>query len=392
MTKHLQGRPVFVVSQWWPSYYKCGVATAAEQHSCALETLGLKVVRIGSQPIELPGYKNYEHITASGLSAFYSKPKVDTEKIKEVLKLHKPLAIYIEGWQLALHERFIVIAKEFGVPVILISHGVTLHAISMRPLDIIRSLAWLKYRLVTLPLLLKKISVLVVLSKTSTSDRFYDRKLAVKYGRSVLGIRNTTTFSVKAPPSNSRKRVGVLANFSRVKNQMGIIDLFADPRLSHLDLWLYGGGDKRYRIRCEEFAARLSLKNIYFIDPNNYSPEAFLAQVDLVLSLSITECLPYSLIEAMAVGRIFVATNVGASAELLGGVCVENVQQAKAEILRLTSDAKTSSDLSRVGLRQIEDEFRERHVVQSILETIEFWSKLPRPLLEKALTPSSVGP
>jgi glycosyltransferase involved in cell wall biosynthesis len=109
-------------------------------------------------------------------------------------------------------------------------------------------------------------------------------------------------------------------------------------------------GNEEYAQRCFDLAASLGITDVAtFEGPVPSSREAFVAGQVVVLS-SISEGLPYSVIEAMMCGRATVSTNVGGVAECVGdtGLVVQPRDPAAfaGACLRLLRDRRERHEMA----------------------------------------------
>ncbi len=123
---------------------------------------------------------------------------------------------------------------------------------------------------------------------------------------------------------------GTFGTLSPQKGTERLLRLWTHPELRHIRLLLFGNDhDGKY----ERLAESLSLRNVEFRGP--YSEGSFAqnaAEVDFAIITSIVEGYPLVAIELMACGVPFVATNVGACAELAGD---------SSEIILMEHDAES---------------------------------------------------
>ena len=157
------------------------------------------------------------------------------------------------------------------------------------------------------------------------------------------------------PPSPprvaTRSRIGVIGRLSPEKG----VDIFLDActilleRGMEFDALIVGDGVQRERL--EKSAAALGLLNerVHFLGHLPAS-RALYEDLDLVVIPSRTEGLPNVLLEAIGVGRLVVATNVGAIPEVLGGTRAGILVQSgdAASLAAAIEDALTISDQNRV--------------------------------------------
>ena len=120
-------------------------------------------------------------------------------------------------------------------------------------------------------------------------------------------------------------------------------------------------GQEDYQRRCVKLSAELGLDGAATFEGPVESPlEAYYAG-HVVLLTSISEGLPYTVVEAMASGRPVVATNVGGVAEAVGdaGILVSprNPSETAAACVRLLTDPALRHALGEAARRRVIERF-----------------------------------
>ena len=140
--------------------------------------------------------------------------------------------------------------------------------------------------------------------------------------------------------------------FRAEKNQLGALEAFARARehLGNAHLVFVGDGDTRGAV--EHRAQELEADWTHFVGYRRDVP-ALLSLADAVLLPSLSDAMPMTTLEAMALGVPIVATDVGDVRKVVGGagICVpagdeEALSQA---CVRLLSDRELRSKLGRAG-------------------------------------------
>lgn len=367
---------ITVISRSWPSNENSGVPMVAAQHVKLLADEGFKVSIVGSSQNvlkeKLPVLNRF-YIRSKGSGSFYSPASVDLIAFSDAIDKSAPDLIIVEAWQTALTDAAIDLAFKKGIPVLMISHGISVYSYSNTLLNMVRSLAWIFYRIYSLPRRIAKLSAITTLDDESTSNRFYDRDLARGMGIPVVRLINApVNWRNSTARFDKRKRqILVIGYFSSIKNQLGALDIFAGLPDS-LQLRFIGQRSGSYYLKCLSRVAELGLgKRVIFSQDNECSIADEIADSLLVLCTSITEALPVTILEAMASGTPFVASSVGAISALGAGVVVDGVNQQRAAILNLISDASYWTCLSEEGLRLYEERFTIDHVRRNLFNAIE---------------------
>lgn len=150
-----------------------------------------------------------------------------------------------------------------------------------------------------------------------------------------------------APPTPAEVErpgtVGFVGRIDRVKDPMTLIEAAASiaspdgpPRVR---LWgSVAPGHEDLAAACRERIAELDLDDVVTLEGHTHDPLGAYRSSDVVVSCSISEGLPFGLIEAMMCGRAIVATAVGGVPELLGDTAVLVPPRSPGRVARACSD------------------------------------------------------
>jgi glycosyltransferase involved in cell wall biosynthesis len=147
-------------------------------------------------------------------------------------------------------------------------------------------------------------------------------------------------------------------------------------------------GDGHLRLELEAYAAELGLGDAVTFTGTLDDPENFYAALDVVALTSLNEGTPLTLIEAMANERAVVATEVGGTVDLVGGVEASEFRRrhrwrvcergvlvesndavAFADALaHLASNAELRASLGERGRRYVEDNYSVTRLVADVLK------------------------
>jgi glycosyltransferase involved in cell wall biosynthesis len=368
---------ILLISTHWPSNQRSGVSLAAIQHAQILIDEGYALSIVGSHPAVLSesiGAKKKYYVDSCGSAALYSNARVDSIALEATINNADPDLILIESWQTALSDAAIKIGSTMGRRVMMISHGVSVHPLSWLPRDIGRSIAWLHYLFLLLPRLISKLCVLTTLSLSSQSKRFYDRDLAFKHGIPVLPLFNKAVHiqSRYIQRKDRKQQVLVVGYFSYIKNQLTALRL-AKELAPQIQFKFVGEKSGKYYEHCINFVRSSGIESHTTFENDkecNLSEE--IAQSSLVLSTSLTEALPITLLESMAAGTPFIASNVGAVSDLQGGVTISgDLQEYKSAILKLLSDQQLWQSYSDSGRVYYSQHYESSQVRQQLLSAVQ---------------------
>jgi len=366
---------ITIISRSWPPRERSGVSLSAELHARLLLSQGHEVSVIGSYDLNdfnLPvEYKIT--VPSRGSGAMYSPVQINKDVLRSTIEKTRPELVLVEAWQTALTDSAIEVASSLGKPILMISHGISLHPYTWGFMQLLRSWAWKSYQFWKLPRLLSKVSVVTALDEMSHSLRFYDRDMAKRLNIPVLQLRNPPIhWSTIFYPREQRKRqILVVGYFSPVKNQMAAIHVI--KRLSpEINLCFIGERKGNYFKKCEQAARQNHLLNrVFFLQDDECNLGEEIASSLLVFSPSITEALPMVLIEAMACGTPYVANSVGAVPTLQGGIVLNTPRSQLKAIEQLIADKSLWNQYSKAGLSQYQTEFTESCVGQQLAAAVD---------------------
>ena len=366
---------ILFVSGFWPSYSgNSGVSLSAREHAQILINEGFNVFILGSDPgilEEQLAVAGKFHVTAKGSGAIYSPVKVDKVSLNFLIQKVQPDLVIVEALQTAIGDASVLIAAELGFPVVLISHGVSVHPFASNPIDLLRSLGWLHYRWLKLPKLISKLSGISCLSLTSKSSRFFDRDIALKFGIPTYQLNNfPINMAVTTDKVIDREfDLLLIGYFSRVKNQIEAINILR-KLASNRSLVLIGKKSGIYYKRCVRLVNRLNLQHrVTFLSDTECSIASMIIRSKLLLLTSITEVQPIVLIEAMASGTPFIASNVGCVSDMRGGFCSSSTDALISKIQELSDKSELWAQYSIEGIEHYK-KFHTRSVVARALKQI----------------------
>lgn len=372
---------IVIFSRSWPSNERSGVTLAAATHVQLLMSQGHDVYIAGAHenvlndPLPVSGRF---YVKARGSGALYSPARVDKLYLRTVLQTVKPDLIMVEGWQTALTDAAVDIAHDIDMPVLMISHGISVHAFSSSFVDLFRAAGWLAYRIWTLPRRVARLSAMAVLDELAVSTRFYDRCLAARVHVPIIPLVNSPVNwqEGNAELAGRVLQILVIGYFSSVKNQMKALDVLSGLPES-ISMRFIGKREGRYYQRCVKKSTDLKLSDrVIFSDDTECNIADAVSRSFLVLSTSVTEALPITLLEAMASGTPFVATPVGAVPSLGCGVVTDSLGVMQKAILHLANDPdawKRESDKGKLALSR---KYTQSHVSAALAEAVRLASKM----------------
>jgi glycosyltransferase involved in cell wall biosynthesis len=362
---------ILVVSRAWPSTERSGVSLAAAAHVEMMAEMGHDVSIIGAYESvlgeDLP-VKRRLHVPAHGSGALYSATHIDRRIMMSAITSAQYDLIVVEAWQTGISEAAIEVSTDRNLPVLMISHGVSVHPFSSSLIDRMRAFGWVYYRIRILPRLVRNLSAITTLDGQSRSPRFYDRDLACRFGIPVVPLGNfPVNWSIEHPSQNARKRQMLLIGyFSPIKNQLSALEILQKlPK--DISLHFIGSRSGKYYLRCVRRALKLGVEGrVTFSEDHECNILDEIASSIVVLSTSITEALPICLLEAIASGTPFVATPVGAVPSFCGGLVRPDIDSQADAVLSLVNNTVLWSKLANEGVIFYNERFTRQRIKEQL--------------------------
>lgn len=159
-------------------------------------------------------------------------------------------------------------------------------------------------------------------------------------------------------------RVVAVARVDPVKDLLSMITAArtVKDQIKNVTFHVYGSVTvPEYYEECLDHVKKLNLQNTFFFEGNtNDTPSAY-ASGDVIILSSITEGFPYSVVEAMMMGKPVVSTNVGGISEAMGGIGLLSTPGKPDELAQLLitvlSDKAMREDMGRRGRERALDLF-----------------------------------
>lgn len=165
-------------------------------------------------------------------------------------------------------------------------------------------------------------------------------------------------FDIKADNSSETKDKVIylqIANYSFQKNQELAIRTIAEAKLEGAELWFVGSNENDYCRYIEKVASECGLKNVrfYYGIPREKLYK-LIAKADIFLLTSISEHLPVTILEGLAVGKPFISTDVGVVSAIPGGICCKDKTELVSAIKQLYENTQKREELAEIGKEYVE--------------------------------------
>ncbi|WKZ32181.1 MAG: glycosyltransferase family 4 protein [Thermodesulfobacteriota bacterium] len=202
--------------------------------------------------------------------------------------------------------------------------------------------------------------------------------------------------------------VGIIGTIHRHKNHEDLLNAFAHLKKdeSKAKLLIIGQPDREYKPVLLELIERHSLgDSVKFVDFRNDMPEVF-SELDIIVVASLGEPFGRTTIEAMAAGKPVVATNTGASPEIVvDGVTgllvpVRAPDRMAEAIMRILGDPALAERMGAAGRERVLNVFtKENYIsgIESVFREVHgrYEKEAPRPSTHEKLlydVSSIIGP
>ena len=300
---------------------------------------------------------------------FFKRTKGELDKYKKFLFEEKFDCIILECTQSVTTDYILKVADSLDTKLILHSHGFS--GLALKPFEIMSSFkhtlgntrnyfVWKYYYKNFLPRYLKFIDNIITLSAVD-NDFLYFKKLN-RYVDILPNAADPCFFDNQI--CNHIKEYTLIdvnnyfisiAYYSDVKNQIGILEQYYKFSNDNNYSMIFIGTEKNnyYEklIRLKGyFDKKYGNRNVFFLTNVKRSDiSGILSGAKLYLSGSRREAFSISLIESMALGIPFVATNVGNSSVLPGGIVVDDISNMHKKMEKLIKKEELYNDLSTKG-------------------------------------------
>ena len=154
--------------------------------------------------------------------------------------------------------------------------------------------------------------------------------------------------------------ISYIAEFIPIKNHIFLLKAWEKIAKEFNNIYLLFIGEGRYLNNLKKQVEQNSLPRVYFLGYRNNVPQ-IIAKSDIVTLVSKHEGLPRSIMEAMALAKPIVASNIRGNCDLIedgeNGFLIElgNVDSLVFALKKLINNAKLRANMGKVSLKKIKE-------------------------------------
>jgi glycosyltransferase involved in cell wall biosynthesis len=370
-------KKILMISKFWKEYNRSGMGFCSSKHYEILLGLGYEVSRVSTESIcgsEVSLAPPTFHVCVKGSGALYSPVSIDIQRLANIIKRVNPDILVVEAWQTGISEKAIELAHALEIPVVMISHGISIFPFDFSFKSLLRSILWVPYALITLPRIIRKLSAITTLNKEGRTFRLIDREIAKLFNKELYHLTNfpVNHYVGKLKPfSTRRKQILCVGYYSYVKNQIKALEILKLMPTSFVMIFV-GEKNGGYYKKVINFVKENKLNDrVEFYEDTEINLSNLYGSSLFCLSTSITEVLPLFLLESMASGVPFVGTNVGVNDQLGGGFISNSNKKIVDFILALSDDELLWNKYSNICLEDIHKNYSEEIVTCQLKKIIE---------------------
>ncbi|AJY75075.1 GT4 family glycosyltransferase PelF [Paenibacillus beijingensis] len=180
------------------------------------------------------------------------------------------------------------------------------------------------------------------------------------------GVKMADETPSPAEREDAQVRIGAIVRLVPIKDIKTMINSFAlvKRQIPAAELYIMGPSeeDETYSEECRQLVRNLGVRDIHFTGQVNV--QEYLPRMDIILLSSISEGMPFAVLEAMAAGKPCVTTDVGSCRELLYGVSdhfgqagvvvpVMHYDQMAAAVISLCKSRALREEMGRNGYKRV---------------------------------------
>lgn len=292
------------------------------------------------------------------------------KKVKDFIASEKVDLVHAHGTR--ANSNILWAAKRLGIPVIYTVHGWSFHP-DQNPL--VRSVRIMGEKYLTSK---SNINISVSSSNQQSGKKY------IKSFRSIVinnGI-DQKKFDPSVKYKNIREELNIgadkvlilfIARFTSHKQPLALIQAFeqALKKNSNLHLLMVGDGDQKKE--AIELIEKKSLSPYITLQPFRHDVPAVLASADIFVLPSLWEGLPIGLLEAMAMGKAIIASNVDGTSEIIengeNGILIETdnlIANLSDALIDLSADENKRKLFGRKAIETVQKKYSATEMTRQI--------------------------
>ncbi len=260
-------------------------------------------------------------------------------KAKKIIKNFNPDLVIVESLQTFISELFIYSAQNLRIKTCLFSHGVSIFPYSMKLSYFLRFIIWIPY-MFFMYLILRKLDYFFTFSTKFENFRNIDLLFVKYFSKSkIIKYFNTSRFEKYRNYKFTQNDNKILLNIGyvdHIKCQMKFVSLANQLKNLNIKFVIcYTDYNYNYLAKVKKFIKEKNIKNVIFIKGTKKNIIDSLKKCNYLISTSITEVFPVTIIEALSLGKSSISLNLGNVNANKFIVKCSNLKEMKNKILHL---------------------------------------------------------
>lgn len=316
----------------------------------------------------------------------------DFSKWKEVKELMKQEGIeLVHAHGTRANSNVLWAARSLGIPVIYTIHGWSFHPDQKA---VVRNIRIMGEKYLTSK---SDLNISVSASNQQTGKNYMKAFQSVVVNNGI----DLQKFNPDKNFKNIRKEIGLpedamlvlfIARFTSHKQPLSLIRAFAEALPSNPELHLLMVGDGDQKEEAKKIIEELKLKDKITLVPFRQDVPDVLAAADIFVLPSLWEGLPIGLLEAMAMGKAIIASNVDGTSEIIvdqeNGWLIETknlVSNLAKAIVILSKNEENRKRLGKNARNTVSERFNAKNMTRQIENIyMEIWGRLKARSLNKS--------
>ena len=292
------------------------------------------------------------------------------KQVKQLLQQEKIELVHAHGTR--ANSNVLWAARSLGIPVIYTVHGWSFHP-DQKPL--VRNIRILGEKYLTSK---TKLNISVSRSNQQSGKDYIHsfQSIVINNGIDLRKFNPGLHFkNLRAELKIPADKILVLfiARFTSHKQPLALIEAFAKAQQQNPELFLLMVGDGDQKEEAKELISKLNMQDHIRLESFRQDVPDVLNAADIFVLLSLWEGLPIGLLEALAMGKAVIATNVDGTSEIIedgkNGVLVDTsnlVSNLTKELVELSKDKFRRESFSKEAIATITERYNAENMTREI--------------------------